>query len=166
MKLSGTVLPSLSDPRDINHWAVTFIDEFNEIQSVWQNSIADNVITSDEATKIEKEMRDILGALTCLFVSLHPGGVNLKLKDMQFYYKGGQWQLSFDSALKQIKLIDFSKWHNQFLNLKMRTFFSEYLEALSDGIISETERLSLQLQILERVKEVLMVLAHIKQIAR
>ena len=163
MKITGDILNSLKDIRDFSRWSVSFFEEYKDIHKTFQKSWADDhKISSDEAIEIEKELKEVLGGLLLFNSELLHQFDEVRLISFQYQIKEDTFDLELLKTPKNIQLKDFLKWHQQFLNKKIRTLFSEYLEALADQVITDEENLSLRKKLESYILEIIYVIKWIR----
>ena len=145
----GNIHPALRDLTDLYKWIKNFLDIFVDIRKKYDKYITnDGILVGQEKANLIFALEEIIGGLL-LFRQYIDNGKKTEISSHRnslpfaFLLKITlpNWQGSGKLPHQQNYTLDsFADWHNDVLLNNVKTMFTKYTQAMSDGILDDRER--------------------------
>jgi hypothetical protein len=145
----GNIHPELRELTDLYKWIKNFLAVFVELKKKYNKyTEKDGSLVGQEKANIIFALEEIIGGLL-LFRQYVEKGTKSELSSsakslpFTFFLKiilpnwNGEGKLPYQ---KDYDISSFAEWHNDILLNNVKTMFTKYTQAMSDGILDEKER--------------------------
>ena len=148
-KGGGNIHPALRDLSDLYKWIKNFLEIFVDIRKKYDKYIGnDGNLIGQEKANLIFALEEIIGGLL-LFRQYIGNGKKTEIRSREnslpftFLLKiilpnwQGKGKLPYE---KNYSLDSFANWHNDVLLNDVKTMFTKYTQAMSDGVLDNRER--------------------------